>query len=185
MSGQAEEGTIAKLTLLQAGDNHRDVTSRSGGDRAVDLGAPDARYTSIPNEFEPSVPRAFEVFEANRMLGATPEIYCRHSPSERDLSPVVDHELVVDPEAVAVVAFDADLTDVAARGRCDGARPTRRIPVERNAARRRVQRPSEVDPLVDAHDTWLALEAVVVEVLAAETALRFAARCGHEDSLKE
>src|SRR6185436_2243767 len=131
VSGQTEEGTIAKLALLQSRNHHSDVTSRSGRDRAVDLRAPDTRDTGIPHEFEPSVPRALEILEANRMLGATPEAHRRHSPSKRDLSPVVDHELVVDPEAVAVVAFDADLTDVVAHGRCDGAGPARGIPVER------------------------------------------------------
>ena len=102
------------------------------------------------------------------------QIHRGHSSADRHLSPVVDHELVVDPEAVAVVPFDTNLTCAGGRNG-DRARPPRRIPVERNTARRRVERPAEVDALVDANDARLPFEAIVVEVFAAQSAHRIAA----------
>src|SRR6185437_9072971 len=76
---------------------------------------------------------------------------------------------------VAVVPFDAEPTHcLAARRDCEASRPADRIPIERDAARRRVERPPEIDTLIGAHHLRCAGERIVVEVLALEPAFDLA-----------
>ena len=85
-----------------------------------------------------------------------------------------DQKLAVEIQPIAVVRLDADATHA---GRRDGecSRPAHRVPVERNAAAGRVERPAEVDSRIVAHQPRRPLEPIVVEVHAVQTPDRLSA----------
>src|SRR4030095_1600022 len=104
---------------------------------------------------------ALEILEPDRVHGSRRPMDIGHPAAERLLLPVVDDERVVEEEAIPVVAFDPDAAE-RPRRRDDASRPSRRVPVERNAAAGRVERPAEVDPRIGARQPRRALETVVV-----------------------
>ena len=115
----------------------------------------------VPDQLQPRVAGALEVLEPDR--GATSPAPSATSairvPYDCFFQLSID-ERVVEIEAIAVVAFDADAPH-ACRRRDDRPGPARRIPVERNAAARRVERPAEVDARIDARQPRRAFEAVL------------------------
>src|SRR4030095_12666600 len=97
---------------------------------------------------------------------------------ERFLAPVVDEQAPIDPEAIAIVSFDADAPD-AAHGHAQCSGPPSGVPVERNTATWGVERPAEVYLGIGSRQAWRAGHPVVVEVFATEAGSEQFARHHH------
>ena len=91
---------------------------RAAVDGAVDLRAPVVGDAGVPDELHARVAGALEVLEANvvRRFPAR-SAHVGEARAVRLLLPVVDDELVVEIEPIAVVAFDADAPHAASAAR--------------------------------------------------------------------
>jgi hypothetical protein len=170
-AGQPELRPVAKLALLHAADNHHGIAGGCGCDRLTDLPPPRLGDTGIPDELQPGVARRLEILQPDAMDRSRRQRHRRHADAVRPLLPVIDDEFVIEIEPVAVVALDADPRHAVRRHR-DRAGPAGGVPIERDAAAGRVQRPAEVDARVRAREPRRPVEPRIVEVLAGQAARR-------------
>ena len=131
-SWQREPCAIAEFALLDPCDDNCDIAGACQRDRLAYPCLRLVRRSMSPNKPESRVPGALEVLETE-LVWSFGEVGVDEGGAERLLAPVVDQQAPVDPETVSVISFDADPPDATSR-RAQGARPARRIPVERNAA---------------------------------------------------
>ncbi len=177
MAGQRQARAVAELAFLDARDDNGDVRITRGLDRLGNGRPPVRPHTRIPDQLQPRIARALEVLDAQVVGTARLERDLRQPHAVRPLAPVVDQQLAVQPQAVAIIALDAEPCETAG-GYGQPARPARRVPVERDAAARRIQGPAEIEPPIGPDNDRLAFERVVRPVLAAQTLLECAVRRG-------